>query len=245
MRFIEALSIRLSRRCAAALAVSAAVSIGVGGTAAAQVDEAIVLVDVMVINDDGGTLDGTTVPFVHTALGGGTTGGTDNDVDFKCLTSDGTNCYIMAIPTGAGELTVDPVDGYTTTITCTSDFGASTVSGATWDAASLGEIFCVVMLDDDAPTAVTTTTTTTTTLPETTTTAPETTTTVPETTTTVAATTTAPAATVAPATTTAPTTMPTPVMELPETGPTDSSTLAVVAIALMALGGGTLRIARR
>lgn len=238
MRLDSAVNTRSPRRHAAAAAVAALVGFGAGQSVSAQSNEAVIVVDVMVVNDDGGTLDGTTVTFEHTAIGGGTTGGTDNDADTKCLTTDGGTCYIAAIPTGPGELTSAPVDGYTTTITCTSDDGSSTTDGATWDTVTFGEIFCVVMLDDIAPTATTAPTTTA---------APTTTTTLPTTTTTVAPTTAAPT-TAAPTTAapvTAPATTTAPVMELPETGGGDSTTLAWTAIALLALGAGSMRIARR
>lgn len=208
-----------------------------------QTDEAIIVVDVMVVNDNGGTNDGTTVPFVHPALAGGTTTGMDSNTDVKCLTTDGGECYIQSIPVGAGEITVEPVPGYTITIECRTEgtlntdgggepvedldaeVAAATASGSTWTADPNTEIFCTVMLDDDAPvdttttTAATTTTTTTTTLPPT---------------------------TIAP-TTAAPTTIPTPepAVALPETGPSHVGWIGLVAVMFLALGTGTIRLARR
>lgn len=208
------------------LSTTIAVAAAAASPVSAQSDpEGIVLVDVMVVNDNGGTNDGTAVPFSHEGLGGATSAGTDPD-PAKCLSSDGASCYIGSIPVGPGALDVPDVPGYTVTVDCVSGGGTSTATGATWDVAEFGEIFCVVMLDDVAPT---TTTAAPTTLAPTTTVAP---TTPP---TTVAATT-----PVAPPTTTA-----IPAPALPETGPRDTALIALLGFACIMLGAGTVRIARR
>jgi LPXTG-motif cell wall-anchored protein len=233
----------------AALTASTTAALLVGaGPAHAQSAEAVIVVDVMVVNDDGGTLDGTTVVFEHPALGGGVATGSDNNVDLKCLTTDGSECYITSIPTGPGELTVTPVDGYTVTVDCSipeplvtiaeiSDLNGDiveagtalgTASGSTWDVDTFEEVFCTVMLDDNPET------TTTTAAPTTTTTTTSTTTT----STTIAPTTAAP--TVPP-----PPPVPAPDTVLPETGTSQSTWIALIGALALALGLGTVRLARR
>lgn len=223
---------------AALTATTTAVLLVGAAPALAQSDEAVIVVDVMVVNDDGGTLDGTTVVFEHPTPGGGTATGSDNNVDQKCLTTDGGECYIASIPTGPGELTVTPVDGYTITIDCIlpeplgnvvdrnvaggeiveAGTALGTASGATWDADAFEEIFCTIMLDDDPETPTTTTTTTTTT--------------------TVAPTTAAP-------TTPPPPSIPAPETVLPETGTSQTTWIALIGALALALGVGTVRLARR
>lgn len=238
----------------------AALSVGTGSTLA-QTPEAIILVDVVVVNDNDGALDSTTVEFNHPDTSGGTGTGTDGTAGLECLTSDSGSCYIASIPIGVGELIVPPVDGYTTTIECRVDeIGAldteapaestdadnddadasltaaegeqelvaglalSTASGATWDADDRAEIFCLVTLDDDAPTTPTTTAPPTTAAP---TTAP------PETT---------PPVTEVPTT---PAPAPAPTGILPSTGPSDNTMLALFALLLVLSGAGIVRFARR
>lgn len=192
--------------------------------ASAQAVPGIVIIDVMIVNDDGGTLTNPEVGFSHTNDSGQqtVTSGTDDD-PAKCLTSDGATCHIGTGPIGPGSVIVPPVEGYTISTQCVSQFAPTTASGATFDLAEAGEVLCVIMLDDIAPTAATTTTVAATT--------------------TLAPTTTAIPPTVAPVTVPPPT--PAPAIELPETGPEDSGTLALFAAALLAAGVGTMGLSRR
>ena len=222
------------RRFATALALVASTSlIGVSFSSgvSAQAIPGIVLIDVMIINDDGGSLTNPEVGFSHTNNTGQDTetSGTDDD-PVKCLSSDAPNCHIADGPIGPGSVTVPPIDGYTIDIQCVAEFPPSTATGATFDLADGGEVYCVVMLDDIEPTVPTSSTTTTTT------------TTTP--TTTIAPTTTlAPTTTAAPPT--APPSTPDPTTELPSTGLDDTGTLTLVAFALLVAGIAATGLTRR
>ncbi len=244
---------------------AAALSLGVG-SAAAQTDEALVLVDVVVVNDSGGTLDPTTVEFDHPDLAGGRTTGTDGNPDFTCLTSDSGECYIQSIPTGPGDLGVPPVDGYTVTVDCTVEQVPLLVSADTPPAdpetpetpedaetpeAPVEEAVSVLEAQRSLSTASGATWDAdplaeifcVVTLDDI-----EPSTTVPPTTAppTTAAPTTTPDTT--PPVTEAPTTpapAPEPTTVLPATGPSDNGVLAMVALLLIGAGSGIVRLARR
>lgn len=203
----------------ALIAVGGLIAATVPSIAGAQAVPGIVLIDVMIVNDDGGTLTNPGAGFSHTNNAGGDTAGTDDD-PIKCLSSDGANCYIADGPIGPGSVSVPPIDGYTIDTQCVAQDATSTAAGATFDLAERGEVFCVIMLDDIAPVAPTTSTTTT-----------------------LAPTTTAAPTTVAPATT--PPVTPAPTTVLPETGPDDAGFLALIALALLAAGVGTIGLSRR
>lgn len=214
-------TIRPLARLGAAAGVLGLTTLAVAPTASAQPVPGIIIVDVMIVNDDGGTLTNPDVTFTHTNGANALVDGTDPNV-IKCLTSDGGECYINSAPIGPGVLTVPAVPGYTVAITCTTPasnerFALRTdaPTSADFTGVEFGEIFCVILLDDEAPTDTTTTTTTTTTLAPTTTVAP----------------TTAPSTTLA--------------VVLPATGADDSGFLALVALGLLAGGFTTMGFARR
>jgi hypothetical protein len=90
---------RLSTSVLGTLSILGFAAIAVSSpTLALQTDEAIIIVDVMVVNDDGGTNDGTTFRFVHPILGGGTETGTDTNTDVK-----DPDCREGAMHTSTGQ----------------------------------------------------------------------------------------------------------------------------------------------
>ncbi len=221
------------------------------------------MVDVIVVNDDGGQLAIDAFRFQHPTASGDLTAGSDFD-PLICDTVGGDECYSREIPVGPGELSISVARSeYTITIECrvedqpvqaTADTqptevdesalvaasAASTATGASWDADPFAAIFCLITADDIADDTTTTEPPATdppaTTIPD-----PAPTTVAP---TTVAPTTVAPTV---PAPEVPVTTVPepTPVAALPETGPSNTGWITLAGLACVALGAGTIRFARR